>query len=114
MDKSLPSMNSHARPKLPNPRMGQNVATMRHQIKYLRYSRRQPNLSAYEATFGNFNFNGTPLAPPGTRVLVHKTTEQRASFAPHGVDGWFISPSLDHYQCYNCYILSTAGTRDAI
>ena len=75
---------------------------------------RQPNLSAYEATFGNFNFNQTPLAPPGTRFLVHKTTKQRASFAPHGVDGWYIGPSLDHYRCYNCYIPSMTGTRDAI
>ena len=38
----------------------------------------------------------------------------RASFAPHKVDGWNIFPSLDHYRCYNCYIPSTAGTRDAI
>ena len=56
-------------------------------LNLLRSSRWQPNLSAYAATFGNFNFNQTPLAPQGTRVLVHKTTEQCASFAPHGVDG---------------------------
>ena len=83
-------------------------------INLLRSSRRQPNLSSYVATFGNFNFNQTPLAPPGTCVLVHKTTEKRSSFAPHGIDGWYIGPSLDHYRCYNCYIPSTAGTRDAI
>ena len=44
-------------------------------LNLLRSSRRQPNLSAYAATFGNFNFNQTPLAPPGTRVLLHETTE---------------------------------------
>ena len=83
-------------------------------LNLLRYSRRQPNLSAYAATFGNFNFNQTPLAPPGTRVLVHETTKQRASFAPHGVDGWYIGPSVDHYRCYNCYIPSTSGTCNSI
>ena len=83
-------------------------------LNLLHSSRRQPNLSEYAATFGNFNFNRTPLAPPGTRVLVHKKTEQRASFAPHGVDGWYIGPSLDHYRCYICYTPSTAGIRDAI
>ena len=83
-------------------------------LNLLRSSRLQPNLSAYAATFDNFNFNQTPLAPPVTRVLVHKTTEQRTSFAPHGVDGCYIVPSLDNYRCYNCYIPSTAGTRNAI
>ena len=49
----------------------------------LRSSRRQPNLSAYAATFGIFNFSRAPLDPPGTRVIIHETTEQCASFAPH-------------------------------
>ena len=42
-------------------------------LNILRSSRRQPNLSAYAANFGNFNFNQTPLAPPVTHVLVHET-----------------------------------------
>ena len=83
-------------------------------LNILRSSRRQPNLSAYAATFGNFNFNRTPLVPPVTRVLVHETADHLTSFAPHGFDGWYIGPSLDHYQCYSCYIPSTAGIRDAI
>ena len=85
-------------------------------LNLLRSSRRQPNLPSYAATLVKFNFNQTPLAPPppGTRVLVHKTTKQRASFAPHGVDGWYIGPSLDHYWCYNCYIPLTASTCNAI
>ena len=33
---------------------------------------------------------------------------------PHGVDGWYVGPSLAHYRCYSCYIPSTAGARDAI
>jgi hypothetical protein len=34
-------------------------------------SRINPWLSAYAQVHGAFNFNHTPLAPPGTRVLVH-------------------------------------------
>ena len=83
-------------------------------LNLLRSSSRQTNLSAYAATLGNFNFNQSPLSPPGTRVLVHETTKQCATFAPHGVNGWYIGPSLDHYRCYNCYIPLTAGTHDAI
>ena len=47
-------------------------------LNLVRSFRCQPNLSAYVATFGNFNFNRMPLAPPGTCVLIHKTTKQRA------------------------------------
>ena len=41
-------------------------------LNLLQSSRRQPNISAYAATFGNFNFNLNPIAPPGTCVLVHE------------------------------------------
>jgi hypothetical protein len=34
-------------------------------LNLLRSSRRQPKLSAYACLFGNFDFNKTPLAPPG-------------------------------------------------
>jgi hypothetical protein len=41
-------------------------------LNLLRNSRVNPKLSAYAYLFGNFNFNKTPLAPPGTKVIVHK------------------------------------------
>jgi hypothetical protein len=52
-------------------------------LNLLRSSRRQPRLSAYACLNGNFDFNKSPLAPPGTRVVVHITTEQRQNMAPH-------------------------------
>ena len=35
---------------------------------------------------GKFNFNTTPLAPPGNQVLPHENPSKRGSFAPHGID----------------------------
>jgi hypothetical protein len=40
-------------------------------LNLFRRSRINPQLSAYAQVFGAFDFNKTPLAPPGTRVLVH-------------------------------------------
>ena len=40
-------------------------------LNLLRTSRVNPALSAYAYVFGNFNFMATPLAPPGTKVVVH-------------------------------------------
>lgn len=40
-------------------------------LNLLRQSRINPKLSAYAQLNGEFNFNATPLAPPGTKVIVH-------------------------------------------
>ena len=45
-------------------------------LNLLRPSRDNPRLSAYAYLFGNFDFNKTPLAPAGTRVLVHEKPKQ--------------------------------------
>ena len=76
-------------------------------------SRVNPRLSSYAYLFGQFDFNTTPLAPAGTKVLVHEKPSQQASWAYHGVEGWYIGPSLHHYHCLKCYLLSMGGTQDA-
>ena len=82
-------------------------------LNLLHSSRTNPSLSAYTAIKCNFNFNGTPLAPPGTKVLVHEEASNRPSFSTHAVNGWYIFSSLKHYLCYHCYIPTTASTRHA-
>jgi hypothetical protein len=77
-------------------------------LNLLRSSRRYPKLSAHSCLNKAFNFLSTPLAPPGIRVVAHITPSQRANMAPHGVDGWYVGPSLNHYQCHQCYIPSTS------
>ena len=46
-------------------------------INMLRPSRLNPRLSAYAQLEGSFNFNATPLAPLGTKVVVHETPDAR-------------------------------------
>ena len=72
-----------------------------------------PKLSGYSLLEGEFNFDRTPLVPPGTRVVIHEKPAQRASWAPYGIHGWYIGPSLLHYRCYRCYIPSTNFIRDS-
>ena len=49
-----------------------------------RKSRTLPHISAYTHIFGEFDFNRTPLSPPGTRVVMHDIPNNRASWAPYG------------------------------
>jgi hypothetical protein len=81
-------------------------------LNLLRSSRVNPKLSAHAYLHGNFDFNRTPLAPPGTKVVVHLKPDQRASWAYHGEEGWYVGPSMEHYRCVKCYLPSTARERD--
>ena len=40
-------------------------------VNLLRNSRVNPSLSAWAYLFGNHDFNRVPLAPPGTKVIIH-------------------------------------------
>ena len=44
-------------------------------------------LSAEDQLNGAFDFNQTPLTPPGTKVLVYETPYQWCTWDPHGIDG---------------------------
>jgi hypothetical protein len=69
-------------------------------LNLMRASRVDGSKSAYEATFGLFDHNKTPLAPPGCKVLIHEKPDQRRSWDPHGVKGWYLGPAMEHYQCH--------------
>jgi hypothetical protein len=69
-----------------------------------------PKLSAYAQTQGHFDFNRTPIAPPGFRVLVHIKPSERTTWSLHGADGWYIGPALTSYRCYTIWLWDTRAT----
>jgi hypothetical protein len=73
-------------------------------LNFLRKSRSKPRMSVFAHLNGHFDFNRTPLAPPGTRIIAHEKPGKRASWDPHGVDGYYLGPALDHYRCYQVHI----------
>ena len=80
-------------------------------LNLLRGSRINPKLSAYAQLQGTFDFNRTPLAPPGIRVLVHVKPDQRTTWSPHATDGWYIGPAMESYRCYKVWIWETRSVR---
>ena len=56
-------------------------------ISLLRTSRTNPRLSAYAQIFGKFDFKSTPMAPPGTKIIAHEKSTQRATRSKHRVGG---------------------------
>ena len=77
-------------------------------LNMLRTSRCHPKLSAYTYLHGPHDFNKAPLAPPGTKVVVHKKPGVRNTWGYHGKLGWYRGPALEHYRCFKCFMPSTA------
>jgi hypothetical protein len=80
-------------------------------LNMLRTSRINPKLSAATHIFGQYDFNRAPMAPPGTRIIAHETPNRRSTWAPHGLDGWYLGPTLENYRCYTVHITKTRGDR---
>ena len=76
-------------------------------------SRINPHLSAYAQLHGAFDFNCTPMGPPGTRVLIHELPDSHGTWAPHAIPGWYVGPAMDHYRCYRVWVEETRSERTA-
>jgi hypothetical protein len=72
-------------------------------LNMLRTSRINPKLSAATHIFVQYGFNRAPMAPPGTRIIAHETPNRRRTWAPHGEDGWYIGPALEHLLLYGIH-----------
>jgi hypothetical protein len=100
-----PDMPLHLRDKL----VPQALIT----LNLLRSSTMNPSrVSAYAQIRGAFDFNRTPVAPPGTKVLIHEKPEVRGTWAPHAVNRWYLGPAPNHYyRCYRVWIHETTSER---
>jgi hypothetical protein len=82
-------------------------------LNMLRTSRLNPKLSAATHIFGQHDYNRAPLSPPGTIIIANETPGKRKTWAPHGQDGWYIGPALEHNRCYTVYITKTRSSKVA-
>jgi hypothetical protein len=80
-------------------------------LNLLRGSRINPCLSAWEQIHGRYDFNKSPIAPPGIKVLAHEKTTQRATWSTHAFSAWYIGPALKHYRCYKVWATKTRQER---
>ena len=80
-------------------------------LNLLRKSNLQPNMSADEHLNGVFDFNRTPLAALGTRVLLHETPNKRRTWASRAVDGWHIGHAPEHCRCHKTHVPKTRAVR---
>ena len=80
-------------------------------LTLLRSAKANSNLSAYAYLFGEFDYNKTPIVPPGTRVVAHTKPQQQASWELNGEQGWYIGPAQNRYRCIQVYFEKTRSMR---
>jgi hypothetical protein len=81
-------------------------------LNLLRSSHTTPHLSAHAHLNGLFNYNSTPLAPPGMKVLIHERPLERGStWSPHNTEAWYLGPATDHYRQHRVWVPATGAVR---
>ncbi|OEU20461.1 hypothetical protein FRACYDRAFT_181335 [Fragilariopsis cylindrus CCMP1102] len=80
-------------------------------MNLMRPSRINPLISAYTLIHGEFDFNRTPMAPVGCKVIVHDRRGERGSWSNHGSHGFYIERAPHHYRNYTCYMRDTKQNR---
>ena len=71
-----------------------------------------PRVSAYAGLHGGaFDFFKNPIAPAGARVLIHEVTNNRASWAHHGILGFYLEPAKQHHRCFRLWSVTSKQTR---
>ena len=82
-------------------------------LAHLRPFTLDPDISSYEGMFGKkFDFLANPIAPVGTKVLIYVPPDLRSSWDNHGLEGFYLRPSTNHYRNVHCFVPSTGGYRD--
>mmetsp|Transcript_17892 Transcript_17892/g.45411 ORF Transcript_17892/g.45411 Transcript_17892/m.45411 type:complete len:280 (+) Transcript_17892:1233-2072(+) len=80
-------------------------------LNLLRTCTADPRISAWTALHGAYSFNSQPIAPPGCFILAFDPPDKRKSWGPHGVEGFYLGPALDHYRCHRVLVSATNSIR---
>jgi hypothetical protein len=81
-------------------------------LNHLRPFADNDKISAYEGIYkSKYDFKAHPIAPIGTKVVVYEPSDQRTSWSPHGIQGFYLGPALKHYRSVAVYIPNTNGIR---
>jgi hypothetical protein len=76
---------------------GQLVPQAEVRLNMMQESWLNSKISAHTQLNRHFDFNQTPIAPPGIRVLAHVKPAKRTTWFPHAEDGWYVGPAMESY-----------------
>ncbi len=101
-------------PKCPTNLWSKFIPQMEICLAQLRPFEDDPTISSYDGIYRRqYDHNAHPLSICGSAVLVFETPESRPTWSTHGVQGFYLGPSLSSYRSYRCWISSTKSERSS-
>ena len=58
---------------------------------------------------GEYHFDATPVAPPGSEILMHENPNRRETFGLNAKKTWYIAPCFKHYLTFKRILPSTGA-----
>ena len=58
---------------------------------------------------GEYHFHATPIAPPGSEMMIHEKTGRRRTFGMNAQKAWYLGPCLQHYRTFRGVLPTTGG-----
>ena len=80
-------------------------------INIVQKCRQNPLLSAWAAMEGEYHFDATPIAPPGSEMMLHDKPNQRRSWGFNTKKAWYNGPCFQHYMAFRGILPLTGGER---
>ena len=80
-------------------------------LNLLHQSHINPKLKAWGQIHGKYDFNRTPIAPPGIHVKAHAWPTQQQTWVPHTFNAWYIGPTMEHYRCFTVWAIQSRQAR---
>ena len=78
-------------------------------LNMLRTSCNNKKLTTYEELNGKFDWNLTPISPPGTRGMIFIHPDSRNTFALHCGEAFTVGRARHHYRLLEFYVPTTRG-----
>ena len=76
-------------------------------INIVRKCRQIHLLSGWYRMEGEYHFDATPVAPPGSEMLMHKKPNRRKTFGLNELKAWYLVPCFKHYRTFKGSLQST-------
>ncbi len=83
------------------------ASQVKNTLNLMQASHIDPNMSAYEAIWGPYDWNHFTLAILGCKAVIYESPNARGSWGSRGTDALYLGPLVDHYQCNHYFVPET-------
>lgn len=95
------TIRSGTHPDFPQKRWSHLIRHAIITINMLRSPISNPCISAYTQDHGIFDFNRTPPAPAGCKVIIHDRTDEHPAWENPGTSRYYVGQAMKHFRNYN-------------